>query len=150
MNGAPAHEPAAAGTTLGKPAPNNERQEAGLLVKSTEFSGHNRISAQALTSVAKVAAAEVLAVAPAQVRVGWSDDAGALALSVSSAMGAPSLNEVRRNPERVAHTGGSILARATAAKSLILAQVEQLTGSRLSRVDVRISGLLTRDDGRVQ
>lgn len=119
------------------------------LTKSTDFAGHNRISTQALTSVAKVAAAEVLAVPPAQVRVEWSDDAGALALAVSSAIGAPSLSDVVRFPERVAQGGGSILSRATAAKERILGRVEQLTGSHVSRVDVRISGLLTREDGRV-
>lgn len=121
----------------------------GTVVKSTVYAGHNRITTQALTSVAKVAAAEVLAVAPGQVRVSWSDEAGALALSISSAIGAPSLQQIRQNPARVAHTGGSILARATAAKALVLAQVEELTGSTLSGVDIRISGLLTRDDGRV-
>jgi uncharacterized alkaline shock family protein YloU len=119
------------------------------LTKSTEFAGHNRISTQALTSVARVAAAEVFSVAPARVRVEWSDDAGALALSVSSAMGVPSLNDIRRNPGRAAQSGGNVLDRATAAKARILAQVEHLTGSHVSRVDVRISGLLTRDDGRV-
>ncbi len=113
------------------------------------FAGHNRISTQALTSVAKMATAEVLAVAPGQVRVSWSDESGALALSVSSAIGAPSLGQIRRNAGAVARSGGSILARATAAKALILAQVEHLTGSQLSGVDVRISGVLTRDDGRL-
>lgn len=113
------------------------------------FAGHNRISTQALTSVAKVAAAEVLAVSPGQVRVSWSDEAGALALSISSAIGAPSLMQIRQNPGQVAQSGGSILARATAAKALILAQVEHLTGSQLSGVDIRISGVLTRDEGRV-
>ncbi len=121
----------------------------GTVRKSAVYAGHNRINTQALTSVAKVAAAEVLAVAPGQVRISWSDEAGALALHVSSAMGAPSLSQVRQNPARVAQTGGSILARATAAKALILDQVERLTGSTLSSVDVRISGILTRDDGRV-
>lgn len=119
-------------------------------MKPTAHAGHNRISTQALTSVAKVAASEALAVAPGQVRVSWSDEDGALSLSISSAIGAPSLTQIRRNPARVAQTGGSILARATAAKALILAQVEQLTGSTLSGVDIRISGVLARDDGRVQ
>nr|WP_210768473.1 hypothetical protein [Arthrobacter sp. E3] len=102
-----------------------------------------------MTSVAKVAAAEVLSVPSTQVRVSWSDDAGALALSVSSPMGAPSLSEVCRNSDRIAQSGGSILNRATAAKASILARVEWLTGSQLSRVDVRISGLLVREGGRV-
>lgn len=119
------------------------------LTKSTEFAGHNRISTQALTSVAKVAAADVLAVAPAQVRVTWQDDAGALALSISSAMGAPSLTEIRRNPGLAANSGGNILARATEAKARILEQVELLSGSQLSRVDIRISGLIASTNGRV-
>lgn len=119
------------------------------LARNPAHAGHNRISTQALTSVAKAAAGQVLAVAPAQVRVSWSDDAGSLALSVASAMGTPSLQEVRRNPARVAQSGGSVLARATAAKLQILTEVERLTGSQLSRVDVRISGLLVSTEGRV-
>lgn len=121
----------------------------GASAGSAGLAGHNRISTQALTSVAKVAAADVLAVEPGQVRVNWSDDAGELALSITSAIGAPSLQAVRRNPGRVAISGGSILARATAAKAEILNQVEYLTGSVLSGVDIRISGVIPRDDGRV-
>lgn len=117
--------------------------------RNPTHAGHNRISTQALTSVAKAAAGQVLAVAPAQVRVSWSDDAGSLALSVASAMGAPSLQEVRHNRARVAQSGGSVLDRATAAKLQILSEVERLTGSQLSRVDVRISGLLASAEGRV-
>lgn len=119
------------------------------LVPARELAGHNRISTQALTSVAKAAAAEVLAVPPAQVRVNWNDDDGLLALSISSAMGAPPLSAVSRDPARLAASGGSILSRAIAAKASILKQVEHLSGSRLSRVDVRISGLLLHEDGRV-
>lgn len=121
----------------------------GSVVKASVHAGHNRISTQALTSVAKVATADVLDVAPGQVRVSWSDEAGTLALSISSVMGAPSLQQIRENPARVAQSGGSILSRATAAKALILEQVERLTGSTLSSVDIRISGLLTRDGRRV-
>lgn len=112
------------------------------------LAGHNRINTQALTSVAKVAAAEVLAVPPAQVRVGWHDEGGLLALSISSVISAPSLNSVVRDPGRFLPDGG-ILSHATAAKASIQAQVEHLSGSRLSRVDIRISGILMRDDGRV-
>ncbi|WP_349307103.1 hypothetical protein [Arthrobacter sp. H35-D1] len=144
MSQASASESAVHGSTLHKPASGSAQPGTTRV-----FAGHNRISAQALTSVAKVAAAEVLLVPPAQVRVRWSDEAGALALAVSSAMGAPSVTEVRRHPGIVEQGGGSVLARATAAKARILAQVEELTGSQLSRVDVRISGLLVREGGRV-
>lgn len=113
------------------------------------MAGHTRISTEALTSVAKYAASQVLLAPPAQVRVHWSDDSGALALSVSSAMGAPSLSDVRRNPARVEQSGGTVMARAIAAKALILGEVERLTGSQLSRVDIRISGLIPNSTGRV-
>ena len=119
------------------------------LVPARDLAGHNRISTQALSSVAKAAAAQILAVPPAQVRVSWNDDDGFLALSISSPMGAPPLSAISRDPDRLKEGGGSILARATAAKASILTQVEHLSGSRLSRVDVRISGLLVREEGRV-
>ncbi|WP_181034067.1 hypothetical protein [Arthrobacter sp. GMC3] len=115
-----------------------------------ELSGHNRISTQALTSVARAAAAEIFLVAPAAVRVSWTDDAGALALSVSSPISVPSLAAVRANPDRLARFGGSIAARAIAAKASILGRVEHLTGSQLSRVDIRISGIQPTEQGRVQ
>lgn len=114
------------------------------------LAGHTRISTQALTSVAQAAAADVFGVAPAAVRVSWTDDAGALALAVSSPISAPSLGTVRTSPGRLERTGGSIAQRATLAKALILATVEHLTGSRLSRVDIRISGLQATEQGRVQ
>lgn len=113
------------------------------------LAGHTRISTQALSSVAKIATAQILRATPAQVRVQWSDDSGALALSISSAMGAPSLHDVRLNPAQVPQSGGTVVARATAAKALILGEVERLTGSQLSRVDVRISGLVPSSTGRV-
>lgn len=149
MSEAPLNESTPGAITRHSAAQGSERTGEVSLLKTTALAGHNRISSQALTSVAKVAAAQVLAVAPAQVRVSWSDDSGALALSISSAMGAPALSDVRRSPGQLARSGGSVLARATAAKEQILSQVERLTGSQLSRVDVRISGLLTGGNGRV-
>lgn len=114
------------------------------------LAGHTRISTQALTSVAQAAAAEVFAVEPAQVRISWRDDAGALALSVTAPISAPSLTTVLRSPERVAKTGGAILDRAIAAKAAILARVQYLSGSTLSRVDVRITTIHATGEGRVQ
>lgn len=124
-------------------------RETSVGMVGRELSGHNRISTQALTSVARAATAEIFDVAPAAVRVSWTDDAGALALSLSSPISAPSLAAVRASPDHLVRTGGSIAARATAAKASILNQVEHLTGSQLSRVDIRISGIHSSDRGRV-
>lgn len=112
--------------------------------------GHTRISTVALTSLARMAAAEVLQVPAASVRVTWSDDAGSLALSLSSPMGAPSLQAAAADPACVERSGGSIIDRSLAAKDSILSNVEKLSGSKISRVDIRISGLLVRDERRVR
>lgn len=113
------------------------------------LAGHNRISTQALTSLARAAAAEALGVDAQDVRADWSDDDGLLALSLVSPVGIPPLASVLRTPERVAIFGGSIRDRAVAAKSVILDRVMELSGAQLSRVDIRISGTAVSERGRV-
>ncbi|MDP5226426.1 MULTISPECIES: hypothetical protein [Arthrobacter] len=114
------------------------------------LAGHNRFSNQALTSLAKAACAEVLEVPAQEVRVEWRDDDGLLALSLVTPLGLPGLSEVVRDPEVLAAAGGSIWDRAVDAKADIRARVMQLSGSELSRVDIRISGVLQRTAARVR
>ncbi|MDI3241086.1 hypothetical protein QK292_05015 [Arthrobacter sp. AL08] len=116
----------------------------------TVRSGHTRISNQALTSVAQTAAAEALGVTPQEVRAAWSDDNGLLALSVVAPITVPPLTAVLRDAGRVAGFGGSVWDRAVAAKAEILRRVTELSGARLSRVDIRISGASMREGGRVR
>ena len=61
----------------------------------------------------------------------------------------PPLTAVLRDPGRVAGFGGSIWDRAVAAKADILRRVTELSGARLSRVDIRISGASMSEGGRV-
>jgi hypothetical protein len=121
-------------------------REAGV----RQLVGHNRISTQALSSVAKAAAAEVFGIAPAQVRTDWSDDGGLLALSLALPISVPPLTAVLRDPARVTATGGSIWERGIAAKAAILHKVTWLTGSQLSRVDIRVIGVRPSEGGRVR
>lgn len=114
------------------------------------LAGHNRISTQALTSLAKAAAAEALGVPAQDVRVDWSDDDGLLALSLVAPINIPPLKAVAADSGRVAAFGGSIWDRTVAAKARILATVTALSGARLSRVDIRISGARISDGGRVR
>jgi hypothetical protein len=114
------------------------------------LSGHNRISTQALTSLAKAAAAEALGVDAQDVRADWTDDDGLLALALVSPIRIPQLAAVLRDPGRVAAFGGSIWDRTVEAKSRILSTVTALSGARLSRVDIRISGVKPTEGGRVQ
>jgi hypothetical protein len=122
---------------------------AGTAAGGTGLAGHNRISTQALTSLARAAAAEALGVPPQDVRADWSDDDGLLALSLVLPIRIPSLTAVLRGPGRVAGFGGSIRERAVAAKSVILDRVTELSGAQLSRVDIRISGVAITEGGRV-
>lgn len=114
------------------------------------LAGHNRISTQALTSVARAAAAEALGVAAQDVRADWNDDGGLLALSLVTPIAVPSLTSVLRDPHRVGALGGPIWDRAVAAKAQILRRVTELSGAQLSRVDIRISGASVTDGGRVR
>jgi hypothetical protein len=114
------------------------------------YSGHNRISTQALTSLAKAAAGDALGIPPHDVRADWSDDDGLLALSLVTPIRIPPLMAVVRDAGRVTALGGSIWERAIAAKSEILTKVAELSGARLSRVDIRISGAHVTERGRVR
>lgn len=122
------------------------REEAG----TRRLAGHNRITTQALTSVAQASAAEFFGVRPAEVRVRWSDDGGLLALSLALPIGVPPLAAVVRDAGRVAATGGPIWDRAVAAKAAILSRVSELSGSKLGRVDIRITGARHAEEGRVR
>jgi hypothetical protein len=118
--------------------------------RRTAFSGHNRVSTQALTSIAQGVASEVLRIEPDLVRAVWRDDRGALALSLALPIGIPSLNRVLRDPQLVDRFGGSVWERAHAARGEILARIAELTGSALSRVDIRVTGARIQDGGRVR
>jgi hypothetical protein len=100
--------------------------------------------------VARAAAAEALGVAPHEVRADWSDDDGLLALSLVTPIRVPSLSSVLKDPDRVAAFGGSIWDRTVAAKAAILSRVTELSGARLSRVDIRISGASVSEGVRVR
>lgn len=119
-------------------------------VRGQAFSGHNRISTQALTSLAKAAAASALGVDAQDVRANWTDDDGLLALSLVTPIKIPALMGVVRDPTRIAAFGGSIWERAIAAKEEILTKVTELSGARLSRVDIRISSAHVTERSRVR
>ncbi|MDQ4501242.1 hypothetical protein [Sinomonas sp. ASV322] len=113
------------------------------------FAGHNRVSTQALTSLARAAAAEQFGVRPSEVRATWADDAGLLALSVVSPIAVPELGAIGSAAD-VAAAGGTVWERASAAKGAILRRVAGLSGTHLSRVDIRIAGVRPAPERRVR
>ncbi|MHA7154550.1 hypothetical protein [Arthrobacter sp. TMN-50] len=114
------------------------------------LAGHNRISAQALTSTARAVAADIFDIPAQQIRASWSDDQGLLALRLALPIAVPPLTRIVRDPSLVSGFGGSIWDRTHAAKALILQRVTQLSGSQLSRVDIRITGIKLAESGRVK
>lgn len=117
---------------------------------SPGLAGHTRISTQALTSTAKAVAADFFRVPPAQIRVAWADDQGMLALSLSLPVSLPPLARIAADPELVARTGGSVWERARAAKPVLKDRVTELTGSVVSRVDIRVTGARLDEGSRVR
>jgi len=120
------------------------------VVRGQALSGHNRISTQALTSLAKAAAAQALGVDAQDVRADWTDDDGLLALSLVTPISIPPLQSVVLDAARVEIAGGSIWDRTVKAKESILARVSELSGSQLSREDIRVSGAKISTGGRVR
>jgi len=112
-------------------------------------SGHTRITTQALTSTARAVAADVLGVPPAQIRASFSDDRGLLALLLALPLPVPPLDRVVEDPDVVGTFGGPLWVRADTARSPILERIQQLTGARLSRVDIRIIGSTVTRGARV-
>ncbi|GAB3279902.1 hypothetical protein GCM10027449_20590 [Sinomonas notoginsengisoli] len=102
--------------------------------------GLNRVSTEALTILAKVAAAVELGVRPSDVRADWTDDAGLLALRLTAPVAIPPLADVV-GPDDLHVWGGSVWERSASAKGRILESVSRLSGATLSRVDLRISGV---------
>ncbi|MFF3039312.1 hypothetical protein [Arthrobacter citreus] len=120
------------------------------LPAAVPLAGHNRISTQALTSTAQAVAAQHFGVPASAVRVTWSDDQGLLALSLALPVTMPPLGAVVKDPGLVARTGGSVWDRAHAAKPALLERITYLTGSILSLVDIRVTGIRVQEGSRVK
>lgn len=105
------------------------------------LAGHTRVSTQALTSSARIIAAEVFDVQPGEIRVVMNDEFGALALGLSLPLPIPALLNGRQN---TADPDDSVLARARDARSDVRDRFVELTGSHVSRVDVRVTGVVLR------
>jgi hypothetical protein len=106
------------------------------------YAGLNRVSTQALTSLAQAAAGAELGIRPGDVRADWSDDAGLLALRIVAPIAIPDLSAAGA-PVDVPAWGGSVWERCAMAKGRILESVSRLSGATLSRVDIRVSGIRT-------
>ncbi|MCS5716383.1 hypothetical protein NVV95_17690 [Herbiconiux sp. CPCC 205716] len=111
--------------------------------------GRNRIASKALNRVVAAVTAEALGVSASTVSVDLADSQGLLALTVSTPVRVVSLSRVEREPSSVIRSGGPILDRVAVAQDTIRTRVEQLTGSTIARVTVRVTGIDIRTEERV-
>ena len=95
--------------------------------------GYTRVSAQALSSTARAVAGDLFEVDPYLVRVFLRDDAGFLALGINLPLPITGV---------VGPPAGSLLDRARAQRTMLGEEFTKLTGAMVSRVDVRITGVV--------
>lgn len=105
--------------------------------------GHVSLAARVLTRVAAAVVAEQLRVDRAEVRVDASDDAGHLALRVTTPVRVPALSGSVPVP------AGGVVGLVRELQSTLTRRVSEITGRTVSRVDVTVSRSLLDRTGRV-
>lgn len=108
---------------------------------ATGRAGHTRITQSALTHTAEAVAAAAFGVPRREVRIALADDGGALGITVSVALPAPSLLQAAQDPSGVEHCGGTVFDRADRARNAIREKAQQVTGSQVGRIDIRLTGI---------
>lgn len=96
--------------------------------------GHVSIAPRVLAKVGGALVAETLAVPRHEVRVDARDDAGSLALSVSTPVTIPALT-----PGLVVSPGG-VLGTVRSLQATLTSRLFDITGRSVSRVDVTVTG----------
>jgi hypothetical protein len=114
-----------------------------LAERGSGVPGHVSLAARVLTRVAAAVAAEQLRVDRTEVRVDASDDAGHLALRVTTPVRVPVLSESVQMPE------GGVVGLVRELQSTLTRRVAEITGRTVSRVDVTVSRSHLDHTGRV-
>jgi len=111
------------------------------------FHGRNRIASRAIRAVVTAVTATELGSAAKSVGVELDDDAGALAVTVSAPVGiAPLLAPADRGVPAPA----TVVERATAAQTTIRTRVQELTGSTIGTVNLRLTAARIEGNERVR
>jgi uncharacterized alkaline shock family protein YloU len=120
------------------------------LTASAAGPGRTRITPRALDRVVSAVTAEELGVDRGKVSVDLDDDGGALTLTVRAPIHVISLERSMADPGAVARAGGSVMSRAARAQENIRSRIQSLTGSNISRVQLRLTGAQIKQERRVK
>ena len=112
--------------------------------------GTTRLTAKALTRLASAVAGDALGVDAGSVSVDLDDHNGQLALRVKTPIRVPSLARIREQPSALERSGGPLLERVETAKTTIRDRVQTLSGSQVSLVTIRVTGLNIKAEERVR
>ncbi|NQX26536.1 hypothetical protein HQQ81_04120 [Microbacteriaceae bacterium VKM Ac-2854] len=102
--------------------------------------GSVSIGSRALERTATAIVHELLEVAVSDVRISLGDDAGGLAVSVET--------PITIEPLGSGSSGTPVLERLHEARSALVERMGALTGRRVSRVDIRVTGSRIRSTKR--
>jgi len=114
--------------------PRPQRPPAPAARPADRRAGHTRIATEALSSIARGVAGEVLGIPPSDVRVVLNDEFGSLALLLSVPLPLRPLAA----PQPLA----PVWERARNARATVRERFTALTGTHVGRVDVRVTGIL--------
>jgi uncharacterized alkaline shock family protein YloU len=112
--------------------------------------GRNRITARALERVTAAVAAEAFGSPRGRVKVELTDHDGALDVGIETVIRSVTLTRAAEEPRAVARLGGSILDRSRHAEDTVRSRVQDLTGFRVRRVAVHITGVHLQQERRVR
>ncbi|MBF4460183.1 MULTISPECIES: hypothetical protein [unclassified Pseudoclavibacter] len=112
--------------------------------------GTTRLTAKALNRLVSAVAGDALGVDAGSVSVDLDDHNGKLALRLSTPIRVPSLARIREQPSSISRSGGPLLERVETAKTTIRDRVQTLSGSSISAVTIRLTGLEIKPEERVR
>jgi hypothetical protein len=113
-----------------------------------ESRGRNRFETKALSRVASAIVASSLGVDASSTSVTLGDSEGRLTLAIVSPIHASPLLAPRPNHD--GSVGESILDRVSRARQTVKTRFTQLTGSDIESVTIRITRVITEEQGRVR
>lgn len=127
-----------------QPTPDT-RPEPGARSTAETVAGRTSVAARSLTRVAAALAAAELRVPLRDVRVAVEDARGLLAFTVTAPVSLPTLARVAGDRAAIGRHGGALTERSLEVSRRMRDRVEEVTGHRVARVDLVLTG--ARFDG---